>query len=194
MFTAIHEAGHAVARVLSIGRVGITDENAIRWIEMAQGNPHCSVFSLPLHLPGVREAGERAGIKEGGPEPTPEQWCTVLFPAMAIDPLEWLGVKVFELAAGAAAEARYTGMPFDLRWYSVQCSDDRLNVSRACQQVGLNEQQAIQLFKERSKDACSAMARPDVWQAVLALTEQLPNTGRMPGNTAIAIIRRALNG
>lgn len=28
--TAIHESGHAVARVLSIGRVGITKENAIR--------------------------------------------------------------------------------------------------------------------------------------------------------------------
>ena len=32
--TAIHESGHAVARVLSIGRVRITNENAIRWIEM----------------------------------------------------------------------------------------------------------------------------------------------------------------
>ena len=31
---AFHESGHAVARVLSIGRVGITNENAIRWIEM----------------------------------------------------------------------------------------------------------------------------------------------------------------
>ena len=32
--TAVHESGHAVARVLSIGRGGITNENAIRWIEM----------------------------------------------------------------------------------------------------------------------------------------------------------------
>ena len=30
-------AGHAVARVLSIGRVGITSENAIRLIEMNRG-------------------------------------------------------------------------------------------------------------------------------------------------------------
>jgi hypothetical protein len=39
---AVHEAGHAGARVLSIGRVGITNENAIRWIEMEEGTPHCS--------------------------------------------------------------------------------------------------------------------------------------------------------
>ena len=62
---AVHESGHAVARVLSIGRVGITNENAIRWIEMDQGTPHCSVFELPLNMPGLREFGEREGIREG---------------------------------------------------------------------------------------------------------------------------------
>jgi len=36
--TAVHESGHAVARVLSIGRVGISNENAIRWIEMDWGD------------------------------------------------------------------------------------------------------------------------------------------------------------
>ena len=55
-------SGHAVARVLSIGRVGITNENAIRWIEMDQGNPHCSVLELPLGMPGLREYGESEGI------------------------------------------------------------------------------------------------------------------------------------
>jgi hypothetical protein len=59
--TAVHESGHAVARVLSIGRVGITNENAIRWIEMDRGTPHCSVFELPLGMPGLKEFGEREG-------------------------------------------------------------------------------------------------------------------------------------
>ena len=54
---AVHESGHAVARVLSIGRVGITNENAIRWIEMDWGTPHCSVFELPLNMPGLKEFG-----------------------------------------------------------------------------------------------------------------------------------------
>src|SRR6516165_432523 len=58
---AVHESGHAVARVLSIGRVGITNENAIRWIEMDRGTPHCSVFELPLGMPGLKEFGEREG-------------------------------------------------------------------------------------------------------------------------------------
>lgn len=42
---AVHESGRAVAHVLSIDRLGITNENAIRWIEMDQGIPHCSVSS-----------------------------------------------------------------------------------------------------------------------------------------------------
>jgi hypothetical protein len=48
---AFHECGHAVARVLSIGRVGITNANAIRWIQIDGGNPHVSVMALP-HMPG----------------------------------------------------------------------------------------------------------------------------------------------
>jgi hypothetical protein len=193
MIVAIHEAGHAVARVLSIGRAGITAENAIRWIDMTQGSPHCSVFSLPLGIPGVKEAGERAGIKEGGPEPTSKQWLTVLFPAMGIDPLEWARVQLFELAAGAAAQARFSGLPFAMVWYSNGCSDDRQSVWKSCQTIGLNEQEAVQLFKERSEDANVAMARPNVWRAVLTLAEQLPSTGRMPGSSAVAVVQRALN-
>ena len=74
---AVHESGHAVARVLSIGRVGITNENAIRWIEMDWGTPHCSVFELPLNMPGLKEFGEREGIREG-------IWPTVEAMAQAI--------------------------------------------------------------------------------------------------------------
>ena len=88
---AVHDAGHAVSRVLSIGRVGITNENAIRWIEMDLGTPHCSVFELPLGMPGLKEFGEREGIMEGIP-PTVEQWRK-LFSYMRIDSLEWAGAR-----------------------------------------------------------------------------------------------------
>ena len=91
--TAVHESGHAVARVLSIGRVGITNENAIRWIEMDWGTPHCSVFELPLNMPGLKEFGEREGIREGA-WPTVEEWRK-LFYFMCIDPLEWASVRLF---------------------------------------------------------------------------------------------------
>src|ERR1041384_7816265 len=70
---AIHESGHAVASVLSIGRAGITNENAIRRIGMDRGTPHCSVFELPLDMPGLKGFGEREGISEGK-WPTAEQW------------------------------------------------------------------------------------------------------------------------
>ncbi len=97
---AIHESGHAVASVLCIGRAGITDENAIRWIEMNSGTPHCSVFELPLDMPGLKDFGESQGIKEGTSW-TVEQWRT-LFSRLSIDPREWAGVRLFVIAAGAA--------------------------------------------------------------------------------------------
>jgi hypothetical protein len=188
---AFHECGHAVARVLSIGRVGITNENAIGWIEMDEGNPHCSVFELPLNKPGLKEFGEREGIREGI-WPTVEQWHK-LFSFMGIDPLEWACVRFFAIAAGAAAQAKFTGVSFDLVWcYDAGCSDDQQKVIETCQRIGLSESEAKRLFGERSKEACAAMDKVDVWRAVIALAGQLPDS--VSGATAISIVQNALKG
>jgi len=187
---AVHESGHAVARVLSIGRVSITDENAIRWIEMDRGTPHCSVFELPLNKPGLKELGEREGIREGI-WPTVEQWRK-LFSWMGIDPLEWASVRLFEITAGAAAQAKFTGVSFDLVWNDSGCSDDRQTAIETCQRIGLNEPEAKGLLGERSKEACAAMEKADVWRAVLTLAERLPTTGRMPGGTVVSMVQNAL--
>jgi hypothetical protein len=188
--TAVHESGHAVARVLSIGRVGITNENAIRWIEMDEGSPHCSMFELQLGMPGLKEFGEREGIREGI-WPTVEQWRKI-FSFLGIDPLEWASVRLFEFTAGAAAQAKFRGVPFDLVWYDGGCSDDRQNAMETCQRIGLNEQEAIRLFAERSKEACTVMDKTDVWRAVLTLAQRLPTTGRMPGDAVVSIVQNAL--
>ena len=53
--------------------------------------------------------------------------------------------------------------------------------------------EARQLFAERSREALSTMDRPEVWRAVITLAERLAFAGRMAGQTAVAIIRDALN-
>jgi hypothetical protein len=188
--TAVHEAGHAVARVLSIGRVGITNENAIRWIEMNRGTPHCSVFELQLNMPGLKEFGEREGIMEGV-WPSPEQWRK-LFSFIRIDPLEWASVRLFEIAAGAAAQAKFADVPFELVWNDGGCSDDRQKVAETCHRIGLNELDAKGLFAEQSNEACTVMDKSDVWRAVLTLAERLPTTGQMPGHSVVSIVQNAL--
>lgn len=189
---AVHESGHAVARVLSIGRVGITNENAIGWIEMDEGTPHCSVFELPLGMPGLKEFGEREGIREGA-RWTVEDWRK-LFSFMGIDPFEWASVRLFEITAGAAAQAKFTDVSFGLVWHDYGCSDDREKVIETCQRIGLNGSEAIKLFAERAEEACTVMDKPNVWRAVLALAERLPTTGRMPGETVVSIVQDALRG
>jgi hypothetical protein len=192
-FVSIHEAGHAVATILSIGRVGKTNENAIRWIEMDEGTPHCSVFELPLDMPGLKEFGEREGIMEGIP-PTVEQWRK-LFSYMRIDPLEWASVRLFEITAGAAAQAKFTGASFGLVWRDDDgCSDDRDKVMETCRRIGLNGSEAMGLFAARAEEACTVMDKPDVWRAVRTLAERLPATGRMPGDIVISIVQNALRG
>lgn len=157
---------------------------------MDHGNPHCSVFELQLGMPGLREFGEREGIREGI-WPTVEQWRK-LFSYMGIDPLEWASVRLFEIAAGAAAQAKFTGVPFELAWYDAGCSDDRQKALTTCQRIGLSEPETTGLFVERSKEACTVMDKTDVWRAVLTLAERLPTTGRMPGDTVVSIVQSAL--
>lgn len=187
---AFHESGHAVARVLSIGRAGITNANAIRWIEMDEGTPHVSVLALPIK-PELKEAGERLGLKDGT-HWTLEQRL-IMFSLLKIDPLEWASVRFFEIAAGAAAEAKFTQIPFDWVWMGNQCSDDRAKISSTCKDIGLDGPKAAALFGERSKEACAAMEKGDVWRAVEALAERLPATGRMPGDIVVSIVQNALH-
>jgi len=189
---AFHESGHAVARVLSIGRAGITNANAIRWIDMDEGNPHVSMMEMPI-TPDLKEAGERLGLIDGMPW-TLEQRLILFTELMKIDPLEWANVRFFEAAAGAAAEAKFRKMPFDLVWRDYQCSDDRAKIPATCKMIGLNEPEAEELFGERSKEVCAAMEKADVWRAVQTLAERLPATGRMPGDIVVSIVQNALRG
>lgn len=188
---AFHESGHAVARVLSIGRAGITAEKAIRWIDMHEGNPHVSVLELPIK-PELKEAGERLGLKEG------TRWTLdqrlIMFSLLKIDPLEWASVRFFEITAGAAAEAKFRQMPFHLVWGAYQCSDDRAKIPATCEMIGLKEPEARELFGERSRAVCAAMERADVWRAVQTLAERLPETGRMAGDVVVSTVQNALRG
>ncbi len=158
---------------------------------MDEGNPHVSVLELPIK-PELKEAGERLGLKEGT-HWTLEQRL-ILFSLMKIDPLEWANVRFLEIAAGAAAEAKFRQMPFDLVWSDDPCSDDRAKILATCKLIGLNEPEAEQLFGERSKAVCAAMEKSDVWRAVQTLAERLPVTGRMPGDIVVSIVQNALRG
>jgi hypothetical protein len=188
--TAVHESGHAVARVVSIGRVGITSENAIRWIEMDCGTPHCSVFELPLGMPGLREYGESQGIRDGT-KWTVEEWRKI-FSFMSIEPIEWASVRIFEISAGAAAQAKFADVSFGPVWHHDGCSDDRQKVIETCQRIGLSGTEAMKLFAKCAEEACAVMDKTDVWRAVLTLAARLPSTGRMPGDTVISIVQNAL--
>lgn len=136
---------------------------------MDRGTPHCSVFELPLGMPGLKEFGEREGNVEGK-WPTVEQWRK-LFAFMQIDAFEWAGVRLVEIAAGAAAQAKYTGTPFAFVWSSDGCSDDRRNVAETCQRIGLNEPETAELLAKKSNEARAMMDRTDVWRTALTLAE-----------------------
>jgi hypothetical protein len=98
--------------------------------------------------------------------------------------LEWASVRLLEITAGAAAQAKFTGVSFDLLfWHDDGCSDDLQMAIETCQRIGLNKPEALELIVERSKEACTVMDKPDVWRAVRTLAERLPTTGRMPGDT-----------
>jgi hypothetical protein len=79
-------------------------------------------------------------------------------------------------------------------WHDYGCSDDRRNVIETCQRIGLNGSEATNLFAERAEEACAAMDKAEVWRAVINLAEQLPTTGRLPGDTVVSVVQKALRG
>jgi hypothetical protein len=157
---------------------------------MDLGNPHCSVFTLPLSMPGLKEFAEREGIVEGI-RATAEQWRKA-FSFMDIEPLEWASVRLFEITAGAAAQAKFRGISFGSVWHDGGCSDDRQKVIETFRLIGLSEPEATRLLAERSGEACTVMDKTNVWRAVLTLAERLPTAGRMPGDAVVSIVQNAL--
>lgn len=202
---AIHESGHAVARVLVASELGHPVSKAISHIDVGMGQPlgrssdgQATMYSMATTygpwLPQIAEAFVKSlGLKQGETL-SREQLQEAIHAAerAGVDIKAWAAGSVFHITAGAAAEAKFTEQTFVSIWNSYACEGDVDSAIRDCVLAGFDESTGRLFIAEHANRAVEAMERGDVWHAVLTLADCLPGRRRMSGSTAITVIQRAL--
>jgi hypothetical protein len=174
--TKIHEAGHALGRLLVVRELGHEIERAI----------HSIVFEADLattYGPALtREMEEQ--MKESD-EFRLEQIGRV---CDGLDLKHWARIKLFEGAMGPASEARFSGVPLDFDLLSgPHCGDDFKDMVRHTKAAGLGV--ATDLMNTACILANSVIHNAGYWAAIERLANVLPDRGgSFDGKKAIEIL------
>jgi hypothetical protein len=106
---------------------------------------------------------------------------------------QWLRARVLIEVFGAVAEAKYSGKAVEEVWGRHETEADMRDAVQSCFLAGVTEAKAIQaIIDEAQAKAVGLIGRPEVWQAIVALADNLPSSGRFDGKKAAAIIRSTL--
>jgi hypothetical protein len=212
---AIHEAGHAIAKVLASGELGYDISEAIEGIEIgpgsawtqsidrraflaSQGVTFGPTFSREisasssefqntyLAAPEVREGSD---VDLQGPDAS-EFFSRIveLGRAAGADIKKWFRARVFDAVSGSVAEAIWSHRSFHDVWEGYQAESDLISVVRDAKVSGIGVEEVKSTIERMAALSACVMEDPLVWAAVLALAEKLPNVGHMKGFRAIAII------
>jgi hypothetical protein len=195
---AIHEAGHAVAMLLTIGELGYGIREAFAHIEMhpdQSGVTHKHMFSREIEE-GSAEF-RRTYISERG---TPcgadvHSFLTQVVRcgrAAGANIDRWFRARTFDAVSGSIAEAIYSDRSFHQVWLSDHATRDRLRVADDMSLAGIRDQQVTEVFDQIAALSAHIMQKPPVWTAVLTLAKALPLVGRMSGSNAVSCIASAI--
>jgi hypothetical protein len=199
---AIHEAGHAVARVLTAGSLGWRPEEAILHIDV-----HMAPSAIGASLDGTHQLLSQATTV--GPFLSPAMLAfleskmgseTSLalgrahfaeMQAAGIDIDGWFRAKSVECIFGPMAEAKLLAKPLDGVLNDQGAEGDVADIFRNGTLCGMTPERIAAAIGETIALAEREMAHSEVWAAILALADAL-QPGRMDGRTAAAIIVGAL--
>jgi hypothetical protein len=205
---AVHEAGHALAKVLAAGELGYSINEAINHIDMgtgeklgqsvdgrmittSQGVTFGPAFSRDIETAShefKRSFMRGRGTLEG--REANEFWSKVieLGRAAGADIGKWFRARVFIAVSGSIAEAIFCNRTFNDVWYGYEADSDLQGVISEGRLAEIGADEAISTVNRMAVVTAHLMEKPEVWQAVLALANKLPALGRMDGAKATAII------
>jgi hypothetical protein len=196
--TAIHEAGHAVARYLTATDMGRAPDESIAYIEIAPGTP--------LGVSFDRRAALVSQAVTYGPMFSPEidklignarelkAIVVVVAEAVAkgLDISKWLEARSLIAVFGPMAEAVASQKSFDEVWDSYPCEGDVRSFAQDCVIAGLGGAEIDSLFGKTVEKAVAMFHRPEICAAINVLAAAFPNAGRMDGKEAAVIISGVL--
>ena len=207
--TAIHEAGHAVARVLSAEDFGLPAEKMISYIEVGTrenvGVSHfdksvtmiCQATTFGPTLSAELQAVFERTVAGLDPSKLTQQHiidAVKLAKDEGIDVTRWLRARMLITTLGPVAEAGHTGRFVDDVWNSIECEGDLKGAVEDGKWAGLPNEQIIFYINEAIDRSVVLMGQANVQRAVHALADALPVSGKLKGQRAVSIITRALAG
>jgi hypothetical protein len=186
----VHEAGHAVCRVLTAQLLGWRADEVIDRIEIypvpiAKGSVRAQATYLGKYLSrqmeGYRAANHYPPIGK------------TLFAAMrkagiAVD--GWYRAQCLTAIFGPMAEAKATGRRFNEVWVDQSSTSDVQDTLRDGLLCGKTPDQISSALQHNALIAEHNIARPEVWRSILALAEKL-EPGVVNGSHAARIILQA---
>jgi hypothetical protein len=173
----IHEAGHAVGRVLMAEQMGVEPLEAVHSIEM-DGEP--TTFG-----PKFSKVLDELGAKDL----SPAMWRAAVERAQPDDVLAWVTAKIFVAVCGSVAEARYRRVAFETVWAAPSTAADVRDCFRDGELAGYGEERIQGLIAEQAELATNSIEQ--AWPAVLALAKRLV-ARQTDGAKAVRIILQAL--
>jgi hypothetical protein len=204
---AVHEAGHAVARVLVAADFGLPPEAMVAYIDVGTaqkiGNSHFdkSVTLVaqattygPTLSAELQSVFDRM-VKDLGIASFTKKHIVdaiALAKAEGIDVLRWLRARMLISTLASSAEAKHTGRPIQEVWNSLESEDDMSGALEDGVYAGVPNEQIGSFIEEALKRSEAIIQQANVQRAIHALADTLPDQGRLTGRRAVFVINRAL--
>jgi hypothetical protein len=204
---AIHEAGHAVARVLVAEDFGLPTEKMISHIDVGSrenlGESHFDksvtlISQAVTHGPTLSaELQAVFNRTTQGVDPsklTKQHIVDALKVAKdeGIDVAPWLRARMLISTLASVAEAKHTGRQIADVWNSLESEGDLKGAVEDGVYAGLPTDQIAVFIGEALDQSEALLKQTNVQRAIQALAEALPVSGRLKGQRAVFIINRAL--
>lgn len=205
---AIHEAGHAVARVLVAEDFGLPTDKMISYIEVGtRQNQGTSFFDKSVVLTsqavtfGPMLSSDLQAVFSRSVAGVPKHNLTKEHVREAIsqarhagiDVDRWLRARMLISVLASAAEAKFVARPLHDVWNSYEAEADLKEAVADGLCAGLQPDE-IEVFIDEALERAEVLVEEErIQRALEALADALPNVGRLPGHIAVEIINTALS-
>jgi hypothetical protein len=181
--TAVHEAGHAVGRLLTAVEMGIPFEEAVHSIEIGAGPSWRSsdgriVLNSQAVCYGPAVSRElQAAYQQRYPDRKPISADELNARLLNVGTAEQRAVsgraKMVITTMGAAAEARLSGTSWEKVFSSDPCLADRMDFNREARLSGLGDNEIADALTAVGSKVVSLMAMAEVWGAIGAIASAM---------------------
>lgn len=204
--TAIHEAGHAIARVMTVSDFGIDEDMAVSYIEIGSRSAYGKSIdgraelvsrattygpTLSSDLQNVFNT-VTANISSDQLGRNHIDEAIRVAEANGVDISNWLRARMLIAVFGAAAEARQTEKNIYDVWNGYEAEGDVRGAVSDGLHAGLSASEIEDFIDEAINRAKYLIARIEIWGAVTSVADAMPSRGRMPGERVLGLAKRWL--